>query len=79
LKTFTRALAAASAIGVLLSGWGFAQWHMHVQYYADRQAKAEFEDNMAELALKRRDRDNACWKEQHTNPPVAVSSACPFY
>lgn len=60
-----RGLLVACACAVAVSMFGFILWYTRVQWYADKQAKAEFEDRMAELAAKRKARDAASWAEQH--------------
>jgi hypothetical protein len=67
LDSLARALFAAGSFGLILSAAGFAGWYINVQWYADRQAKAEFEDRMAELSAKRKARDDASWAAQHNH------------
>lgn len=47
------ALQITIITGLLLSCIGFDLWYRNVQWYADKQTKADYEDHMAELAVKR--------------------------
>ena len=53
LNLRTKTLKRAIGAGLTVSAAGFTLWYLNVQWYADKQAKADFEDHMQELAAKR--------------------------
>ncbi|MEO8903198.1 MAG: hypothetical protein ABI627_16885 [Polyangiaceae bacterium] len=54
-----RTLRYGGALGLLVSCCGFYRWYVDLQWYTDHQAKADYEDHMAELAVKAKARAKA--------------------
>lgn len=52
-------LLAGALFGLIISLTGFSFWYLKLQWYTDKQTKADFEDHMQELAAKRRAREKA--------------------
>ena len=52
-------LTYVAALGLVTSACGFGLWYVNLQWYTDRQTKADFEDHMQELAAKRITREKA--------------------
>ncbi len=52
-------MLAAASVGLIISAAGFYLWYVRVQWFIDKQTRADFEDHMAELAEKSAARQKA--------------------